>query len=144
MTKKFNSYCERSRHLALQSTMSLRHSTLVIYRNSIISEGINTDSRGYVRGNIIPSMHSEIQAVLHLSNRLKKMITVDLFVARYTKDNKPKMSRPCNLCIEILSKLVNIGIRRIYYFNENSMLVSERFRNMDKHYSTRGCKNFNL
>lgn len=145
ISKKFHAYCDKARELALTSCMTFKHSTLVIYKSSIISVGVNTNSRCYVRGNVVPSMHSEIQAVLTLTNRIRrKPLIVDLFVGRFTQDMKPRMSRPCNLCLKILAEMDNIEIRKIYYFNEYSRLVSENFRSMKKIYVSNGCRNFNI
>ena len=87
-------------------------------------------------------MHSEIQAVLMLSNKIRKRpIVIDLFVSRFTRDMKPKISRPCNLCIEFLRNVENVEIRKVYYFNQESEIVVENFKYMEFKHASNGHKN---
>jgi hypothetical protein len=141
-SKKFEKYINMALDLALTSNMTFRHSTLVLYRGNVIAVGVNSVARSYLRGIIVPSMHSEIQAVLNLSNRPKsRPMVIDLFVGRFTRDLKPRISRPCHLCIKMLNQMDNIEVRKVYYFNDNSQLVSEHFKRMESNYKTCGVKN---
>jgi cytidine deaminase len=86
-------------------------------------------------------MHSEIQAIINASNKITKPIIVDIFVSRFTKDMKPKVSRPCNLCLDFVSNAENVTVRRVYYFNRNNNLVYENLRDMEHVYNSAGYRN---
>lgn len=141
-TKRLLHFCDTARDLALSSEMKFRHSTLVIYKGSIIAFGINNRSRCYLKGKVIPSMHSELQALVNTGNINGRK--VDLFVSRYTRDLQPKVSRPCNLCLRSLEYFNNVNIRKIYYFNATGILVCENFKDMKLIYQSTGSKNLAL
>jgi deoxycytidylate deaminase len=48
-----------------------------------------------------------------------------------------KNSRPCNHCID---KLIKVGIYKVYYSNENGIIVSEIVEDMEKLHISSGTK----
>lgn len=46
-----------------------------------------------------------------------------MIVVRYTKENIPVISKPCLLC---LKHIIDIGVRRVYYFNENGEIECKK------------------
>ncbi len=138
-TKRLTQFCDTARDLALSSKMKFRHSTLVIYKGSIIAFGINSRDRCYLKGRVIPSMHSEMQALINTGNINGRK--VDLIVCRYTRDLQPKSSRPCNLCLQTLEDFEHVCIRKIYYFDNDGALACEHFKHMKHVHQSTGWKN---
>jgi hypothetical protein len=65
--------------------------------------------------------------LIYLKNALKDSI----------KNNRLKNSRPCNHCID---KLIKVGIYKVYYSNENGIIVSEIVEDMEKLHISSGTK----
>ena len=79
------------------------------------------------------TIHAEINIFLNLPKKSVKGL--DILVIRITKDMALKNSRPCNLCI---AKLNELGIRKVFYSNDNGLIVSEIVENMERYHVSSG------
>ena len=71
-----------------------------------------------------PQIHAEINALSRLIG--KKGISwdkVSIFVYRELKNGDPGCSRPCPACMALIK---NLGIKNIYYIDENGDFVKQR------------------
>ena len=80
-------------------------------------------------------MHAEITVFEKLPR--KKVKGMDILVIRINKNFALKNSRPCNQCID---KLIKFGIRKVFYSNEDGIIVSEFVERMEKIHISSGTK----
>lgn len=106
------SFVDDAVEAAKKSTMLQRHGCVIIYKNKLVSTGINTivDSCNF-------SIHAEVDAI----NKAKKTLTKSelknskLIVVRIGQEsmNHPlKYSKPCPSCMRCIH---DIGIKQIFY-----------------------------
>jgi len=62
---------------------------------------------------------------------------MDIIVIRINKKLQLRNSRPCKDCID---ELKQIGIRKVYYSNDNGDIVYEFVENMIKTHTSAGMK----
>lgn len=109
---KLEYYVNDAIEAAKKSTMLQRHGCVIVYKNKIISTGVNTTvySCNF-------SIHAEVDAI----NKAKKFLTKSefkkskLLVVRIGQDsmNNPlKYSKPCPSCMKCIH---DIGIKKIFY-----------------------------
>lgn len=106
-----------------------QHAAGILQNKKIINYGINKYVNSSKR-----TIHAEISAFTNLSKKCLKGL--DIIVIRI-KNNRLKNSRPCNHCID---KLIKVGIYKVYYSNENGMIVSEIVEEMEKLHISSGTK----
>lgn len=126
-------YIDHLKKIANNSDIYYQHAAGIIQNNKLVSSGINkfaaVKSPHYKR-----TIHAEISAFYNLSKKNCKGL--DMIVIRI-KNNTLKNSRPCNNCIDKLTKL---GIRKVYYSNENGIIVHEFVENMEKIHVSSGYR----
>lgn len=126
---------------ACNSPVLHRHSAAVIHKNQIMTSGHNKYIKKVVLdGGIIghKTMHAELSAALKIKSSIQKLSGgVDIIVIRINNRMELKNSRPCNNCIE---KLKSIGIRRVYYSNDDGEIVREDINTMEKLHISYGDK----
>jgi deoxycytidylate deaminase len=143
-SKKYTNTICILKKLAINSNLQQKHAAALIRKKSIISIGMNIFSN---KINIVVNKEKQIyyktvHAEMNIFKKLQKKSYkgFDIFVIRIDKHANLKNSRPCSCCIEKLDK---IGIRKVYYSNENGDIVSEFVKNMEKTHSSSGTKFFN-
>lgn len=131
MTK--SQHIDYLKKIANNSDIYYQHAAGIIQNNKLISSGINkfaaVKSPQYKR-----TIHAEISAFYNVSK--KSLKGLDVIVIRI-KNNMLKNSRPCNNCID---KLRKVGIRKVYYSNEDGIIVSEFVENMEKLHISSGYR----
>lgn len=100
---------ERAIKIAHNSTLTQKHSALIIHRGEIIAEGINYGGT-YISGWY--AVHAEVDAINKLKHRSKKFLKeCSILCVRVGCDNT-KMSKPCINCE---SKIKQYGIKKVYF-----------------------------
>lgn len=131
--------------MASDSAIYYKHAAALISGNTIYSSGINKFIKEIKdKNNKIhyKTMHAEINVFENFPKRNVK--GMDILVIRINKNFALKNSRPCNQCIDKLNK---IGIRKVYYSDDNGNIVSERVEDMERLHISSGtrqlmCHNF--
>lgn len=89
-------------------------------------------------------LHAEMASILKLRKR-KRITNIDMIVLRLGKHDTLKNSKPCQKCIETMSKIVGFKINRVYYstgLNTIAMVKLSELRDQkNKHVSTRFRRN---
>ena len=108
--------------LASNSEMKYRHASALINRNGVACLSYNKMINN-------ASVHAECGAVSIGKSILKSVKGLDIIVIRINKNGVVNNSRPCNNCIEQLTKN---GIRNIYYSDKSGNIVKEYVKDMKK------------
>lgn len=138
VSAKLDEHVTFLRKLADHSALLNKHSACLIKRDKIFSFGYNRYiKRDKIKDQDIKfTIHAEIDALCKLDNKLTKGL--DMLIIRIgncSKTSKLKNSRPCNSCI---TKLLQRGIRKVYYSNEYGEIVYEFVENMPKIHTSSG------
>jgi deoxycytidylate deaminase len=122
---------------AIESIVYYKHAAALISGDTVYSSGTNKfikeikiNDQIYYR-----TMHAEITVFERLPK--KKVRGMDILVIRINKHLALRNSRPCNQCIDKLSKL---GIRKVYYSNEEGQIVWEFVEQMEKLHISSGTR----
>jgi deoxycytidylate deaminase len=103
------SILERGKKIAHKSTLTHKHSAIIIHKGNIVAEGINYGgtyiSRWY-------AVHAEIDALHKIKHRSKKFREECSIVCVRVVGNDTKMSKPCINCENIIKQY---GIKRIFF-----------------------------
>jgi deoxycytidylate deaminase len=128
MAQVYNSYklddnLKRLRKIADNSSLRNKHGACLIKGDKIYSIGYNKLVKEYF------TIHAEVDALCKIDSKYTKGLDILIIRIGNTKTQKLRNSRPCNACID---KLIQRGIRRVYYSNENGDIVYELLENMQK------------
>jgi deoxycytidylate deaminase len=124
---------------ALKSPVKSRHSALLIKKNMILKPFYNKFTRCVILDDekkFYFTIHAEIQAMQFFKN----VSGFDLVVIRLSRDGTHfTNSRPCNDCI---LKMRQLGIRKVFYSNENSEIICKNVNEMDLIHVCSAVKNY--
>ena len=129
--------------IAANSDISYKHAAALIDNDSIYSSGINkfvkTIHIKSKESNEIQTHFKTIHAEISVFSKMPKRSAkgLDILVIRINKNFALKNSRPCNNCID---KLKKIGIRKVFYSNEDGNIVGEFINDMEKLHISAGSK----
>lgn len=134
---KFEKPLELLKKIANDSIVYYKHAAALLYNDTIYSYGINKFIKEIKIDNQIyyKTMHAEITVFEKLPK--KKVRGMDILVIRVNKNLTLKNSRPCSQCIDKLSKL---GIRKVFYSNEEGDIVWEFVEQMKKTHISAGTR----
>jgi tRNA(Arg) A34 adenosine deaminase TadA len=123
--------------IAIESIVYYKHAAALISGDTIYSSGANKFVKEIKLNDQIyyRTMHAEITVFERLPK--KKVRGMDILVIRINKNLALRNSRPCSQCIDKLSKL---GIRKVYYSNEDGNIVWEFVEQMEKTHISSGTK----
>jgi len=139
---KFISIFPRLIQEALQSQIRCQLAAALIKGQKLISKPCSNINRNICRGHACGSLHAEAHAILdyfgksltYSSNKggsfsvaKDKKIKCDLIVIRINKDGKLMNSRPCYNC---LSMMKAVGVKRVYYSDNNENIICENVKDM--------------
>lgn len=133
-SSKFEEHIHTLRKIASYSSLNHKHSACLIKNGKIYTFGYNR----YIKTDIVNdeyikyTIHAEIDALCKVYNKLSK--GMDILIIRLG-NTKLKNSRPCNSCID---KLIQRGIRRVYYSDKNGDIVYELLESMEKTHISSG------
>lgn len=134
----FHKQLELLKKIASSSTIYYKHAAALIFGNIIYSSGINKYIKKVKDKNNISyykTIHAEINVFQNFPK--KKVKGMDIIVIRINKNLILKNSRPCNQCID---KLQKIGIRNVYYSDDNGNIVCEKVDVMEKLHVSSGSR----
>jgi deoxycytidylate deaminase len=132
----FENHINLLKKIAQHSSLQHKHGACLIKRGEILSFGYNK----YIKKHFIENtsikytIHAEVDALCKIPNKSAK--GMDILIIRIGT-NKLKNSRPCNSCIDKLSRY---GIRKVYYSNEAGNIVCEFLDSMPKLHVSSGFK----
>lgn len=123
--------------IAIESIVYYKHAAALMSGDTIYSSGANKFVKEIKMNDqtYYKTMHAEITVFEKLPK--KKVRGMDILVIRINKNLALRNSRPCNQCIDKLSKL---GIRKVYYSNEEGNIVWEFVEQMEKTHISSGTK----
>lgn len=134
---KFEEPLRLLKKIAIESIVYYKHAAALISGDTILSSGANKfikevkiNDQTYYR-----TMHAEITVFQRLPK--KKVRGMDILVIRINKNLALRNSRPCAQCID---KLCKLGIRKVYYSNEDGQIVWEFVEQMEKTHISSGTK----
>lgn len=133
---KFDDHIDLLKKIAQYSSLQHKHAACLIKSGEIFSFGYNKYIKKIFIENktIMYTIHAEVDAVCKVPNKSVK--GMDILIIRIGT-NKLKNSRPCNSCIDKLSRY---GIRKVYYSNEDGDIVCEFLDSMPKLHNSSGYK----
>jgi deoxycytidylate deaminase len=133
---KFEDHINLLKRIAQHSSLQHKHGACLIKSGEVLSSGYNK----YIKTNLVKNtsikytIHAEVDALCKMPNKSVK--GMDILIIRIGT-NKLKNSRPCNSCIDKLSRY---GIRKVYYSNEAGDIVCEFLDSMPKLHISSGFK----
>jgi deoxycytidylate deaminase len=135
--QRFDEPIQLLKKIACNSIVYYKHAAALISGNKVYSSGANKFIKQIKNNNPIynRTMHAELTVFEKLQK--KNVRGMDILVIRINKHLVLKNSRPCNQCID---KLRKIGIRKVYYSNENGDIVCEFVEQMEKTHISSGTK----
>jgi tRNA(Arg) A34 adenosine deaminase TadA len=134
---KFEEPIRLLKKIAIESIVYYKHAAALMSGDTIYSSGTNKFIKEIKINDQIyyKTRHAEITVVERLPK--KKVRGMDILVIRINKNLALRNSRPCSQCIDKLSKL---GIRKVYYSNEDGHIVWEFVEQMEKTHISSGTK----
>lgn len=124
--------------MASESAIYYKHAAALIVGNNIYSIGVNKfigEMKDKNNKSHYKTMHAEINVFENFSK--KNVRGMDILVIRVNKNSALKNSRPCNQCID---KLQKIGIRKVFYSDDDGYIVSEHLEYMEKRHISSGTR----
>ena len=134
---KFEEPIRLLKKIAIESIVYYKHAAALIFGDTIYSSGANKFIKEIKINDQIyyKTMHAEITVFERLPK--KKVRGMDILVIRINKNLALRNSRPCTQCIE---KLFKLGIRKVYYSNEDGHIVREFVEHMEKTHISSGTR----
>lgn len=103
-------YFRLSRNASLNSNHRYKVGCVIVVHGRPVSVGWNViKTHPAYTNEEHPSIHAEVKAVINSRCDVTGGIA---YVYRETKDGNPALSRPCDLCYEVL---LEVGIKTVYY-----------------------------
>jgi deoxycytidylate deaminase len=129
---KLDEHIDVLRKIANHSNLiNNKHGACLLKGNKMHSIGYNK----YIRTDVINdqtvrfTIHAEIDALCKIDNKYTKGMDILIIRIGNAKTQKLRNSRPCNACID---KLIQRGIRKVYYSNQDGNIVFEFLHDMKK------------
>lgn len=107
-------------NMAKKSVSKFRLGAVLARKNRVISTGFNAMHKTHtimqkynVDKSWAPGLHAEVHACIGVP--AADLFGSDLYVARILKNGEVAMAKPCVICQKFLN---DVGIRRVYYTNQ--------------------------
>ena len=104
---------ERALQLAKTSTMTQRHSAIIVYQGKIVSEGVNHIEE-YMAHSY--SIHAEVDALFKLKHKGRKFLEdctmLCVRVGPKSLDYPMRCSKPCANCEKAIKQY---GLKKVFY-----------------------------
>lgn len=114
-------FMELAKNLAWKGTRdkTYRFGTILVKRRKVLSVGINRpkDSHTMSKHYRFHSVHAEVDCLIGVPQN--KIPGTTMYVYRFSRGGKPGISKPCELCEEILR---DYGVRDVYYLDRNAQI----------------------
>ena len=119
-------YIHKAKKIAEQGSYGgYKHGAVLVKGGSIINTSTNKDkfcsfgARFRNPNEGTATLHAELGCVLNLDRTTTKGTTI--YVVRVNREGKLMMSKPCPMC---KSALAHVGVKRVFYSNENEGIDS--------------------
>ena len=98
-----------------------RLGAVLVNKNSIVSVGTNSYKTHPLMSKRTewPYLHAEQHAIVRAG--VDNCEGLDLYIARVKKDNSLALSKPCNVCAELIR---DVGIKNIYYSTDTEEFIN--------------------
>jgi len=98
-----------------------RLGAVLVHRNSIVSVGMNSYKTHPLMAARTewPFLHAEQNAIIRAG--LDNCEGLDLYIARVLKNNTLALSKPCDVCTELIK---DVGIRNVFYSTDAKKFVN--------------------
>ena len=98
-----------------------RLGAVLVYKNSIVSVGTNSYKTHPLMSKRTewPYLHAEQHAIIRAG--VDHCEGLDLYIARVKKNNALALSKPCNVCAELIR---DVGIKNIYYSTDTEEFIN--------------------
>ena len=98
-----------------------RLGAILVHKNSIVSIGTNSYKTHPLMAARTewPFLHAEQHAIIRAG--VDNCEGLDLYIARVLKNNDLAMSKPCDVCIELIK---DVGIKNVYYSTNAKKFVN--------------------
>lgn len=104
---------ERATQLAKTSTMTQKHSAIIVYQGKIVAEGVNHIEEYMAH---CYSIHAEVDALFKLKHKGRKFLEdctmICVRVGSKNLEYPIKLSRPCPNCEKAIKQS---GLKKIFY-----------------------------
>jgi deoxycytidylate deaminase len=123
--------------MANNSDISYKHSAGLIYNEQVYVMGVNkfVPFKKYKGMQLYRTIHAEMSIFEKIPKRLVR--GMDIIVIRINRSSKLRNSRPCQDCIDEMKR---IGIRKVYYSDDNGEIVYEFVDDMVKTHTSAGMR----
>jgi cytidine deaminase len=120
---------EYLKKIAIKSLVNSKHAAAIIKNNKLY----------YTTNNKFTTTVRTIHAEINIFYNIPKMSikNIDIIVIRISKSYELRNSRPCNDCIDKLRKM---GIRKVYYSNDEGEIINEYLQDMKKIHISSGAR----
>ena len=124
---------------AEKSYVNSQHAAALIYNDNILAMNVNKFIKTILikNGESIEKYYKTIHAEINLNYPRNEVRGKDIVVIRINKNLALKNSRPCSMCIEKMKKL---GIRKVYYSNNDGEMICEDVKTMTSEHISAGNK----
>ena len=102
-----------------------RLGAVLVHKNSIVSVGTNSYKTHPLMAPRTewPFLHAEQRAIVRAG--VDNCEGLDLYIARVLKNNNLALSKPCDVCTELIKE---VGIKNVYYYK--SVLNLDQIKNI--------------
>lgn len=126
LSKSHRAYFNAAKAVSELSDYKQKVGCVVVMGHTIISSGHNSHSKCHaVQAKLnkeklgyecVGLVHAEVDALLPLLKRRTILSRASIYVYRQHKDGSVALARPCASCMSLIREL---GIRNVYYTNED-------------------------
>ena len=128
-----DSLLEASKEKQLESNCRVPMVAFLLRNGKPIAYGVN--KKGY-RGS---SIHAEMDCLKKVRFQKRRAKNTTMFIARFKKDGKTGLAKPCSNCLEVLK---NMGIKNVAWTTTKQTVEIARIDDIYTEYLTRPCTMF--
>jgi deoxycytidylate deaminase len=125
-----DSLLESVKDKQLESNCRVPMVAFLLRNGKPISYGVN--KKGY-RGS---SIHAEMDCLKKVRFQKRRAKNATMFIARFMKNGKTGLAKPCSNCLEILKTM---GIKSVAWTTRKQTVEIARIEDIDTNYLTRPC-----
>ena len=99
-----------------------RLGAILVYKNNIVSIGMNSYKTHPLMAARTewPFLHAEQHAIIRAG--VDNCEGLDLYIARVLKNNDLALSKPCDVCTELIK---DVGIKNVYYSTDAKKFIHD-------------------
>ncbi len=141
-------YIDNAINVANDSELIQKHGAIVVSGGKIVSKAYNSyapvykfnginnhKGSGHAEANALKEYYKNIRGNARRKNKYMLRSKIDIYVVRVNRLGELMNSKPCYHCTRMLKML---GIRRVYYSDNNGNIVCERVSELSNTHITGG------